>query len=70
MTRVYTVCKNMNTEMAVINTSDEEEDEVKKIINFTINYIIALDKKELTKLLTDLKEGPIEDNIDTLLKLE
>ena len=53
-----------------VDTGDEEEDEVKKIINSTVDYIVVHDKKELMELLTELKEEATEDYIDTLLKLE
>ena len=58
-------------EPAEVDTDNEEEDdEVKKIINSTVDYVIAHDKKELTELLTVLKEEANEEYIDTLLELE
>ena len=58
-------------EPAEVDTDNEEEDdEVKKIINSTVDYIVTHDKKELTELLAELKEEATEDYIDTLLELE
>ena len=56
----------------MIENNEEDEDELKRIINSTVDYVIANDKKELTELLTELKEEATEEEeyLDTLLELE
>ena len=51
--------------------NEENEDELKRIINSTVDYVIANDKKELTEILTELKEEATEEEyLDTLFEFE
>ena len=55
-------------EMAV--DAEDEEDEIKKVIQTTFHGIIQHDEEELMELLADLKDEADDDYIGTLLKVE
>ena len=50
--------------------SDEEVDELKKIINSTLEYVNQHDQKELKELLVEIREDTEEEYIDAVLELE
>ena len=50
--------------------SDDEVDELKRIINSTLEYVLKIDKKELGELLVKIKEEAGEEFLDAVLELE
>ena len=54
-------------EMEIADNGDDGEDDVMKIINSTVDYIIAHDKKELLELLTQLTEEAIRGSVEELI---
>ena len=64
------VSESLDKEEEMEGETNEMVDEITKIINSTLEYVIQNDSKELMKLLTVLKEEASEDYIDTPLKLE
>ena len=62
--------ESLDEEMGIEPDSEEEEDELKKMIQATTNDVIESDEKELMELLTNLKEEVTEDFIDDVLQLE
>ena len=50
--------------------SDEEVDELKRVINSTLETVISHDKKELGELLAEIKKEAGEEYLDAVLELE
>ena len=50
--------------------SDEEVNELKNVINLTLESTISHDKKDLVELLTEIKDEAEEEYLDLVLELE
>ena len=50
--------------------SDEEVDELKRVITYTLEFLINMIKKELKELLVEIKEEAGGEYLDAVLKLE